>query len=136
MRKNLRLVMLIDDNFADNYFHSGEIKKVNPDLIVIEKSMAHDALKYLEWNKNSNFLPELIFLDINMPCMNGWEFLEKFLKFDSNLRDRIIIILSTSDHPDDKVNFEYYKQQSCVSEFITKPLTKVVMKGIIEKYFI
>lgn len=135
-KKKLKCIMLVDDNYADNYLHSMEIKNINPEVVVIEKLMARDALKYLEWYKNSNYLPDIIFLDLYLPGMDGWEFVEKFSKFDSPLKDVIIIILSSSEHPEDKIKFASNNCQSCVYDFIPKPLTEDKMRVIIEKYFI
>jgi CheY-like chemotaxis protein len=122
--------MLVDDNYADNYYHSVEIKKTNPGLVIIEKSMALDALRYLEWNKKTNFLPELIFLDLNMPGMDGWEFLEEYRKLKiSHIK---IIILSTS-----RTEEELNRAKTCtsVADYLLKPLTESMMKGVTDKFF-
>lgn len=133
MTGKLKVIMLVDDNPGDNYFHSRELRKVNPGFIIIEKITGLEALEYLELNKkNPGLLPNLIFLDINMPIMDGWEFLIEFAKLDKKLQNRIIILLSTSGNPDDATKSLKFE---CVSEFLCKPLTEDIIRNIIEKYF-
>jgi len=118
----------------DNFFHEREIKKTNSATIVIEKNTGLAALEYLKSKKeNKDMLPDLIFLDINMPGMNGWDFLREYEQLDKELQSRaIIIMLTTSDNDDDIART---KAWSFVSDYITKPLTEEIMKGIIKKYF-
>jgi CheY-like chemotaxis protein len=126
--------MLVDDNRNDNFFHEREIKKNNQSTIVISKSSGMEALDYLKSTKDSKeMVPDLILLDINMPGMNGWEFLKEYNRLDKDLQSRVIVImLTTSDNPDDEAKA---KKFSFVSEYITKPLTKETMEDIISKYF-
>jgi CheY-like chemotaxis protein len=124
--------MLIDDNADDNFFHEREIKKADLENIVITKNSGMAALEYLKSKKEPH--SDLIFLDINMPGMNGWEFLQEYNKLDKELQSRaIIIMLTTSENPDDQAKA---KTWSFVSDYITKPLTKKIMEDIINKYFI
>ena len=126
--------MLVDDNLHDNFFHEREIKKNNSSTIVITKVTGMDALKYLKSKKDSKDMqPDLIFLDINMPGMNGWEFLEEYNRLAKELQSQVIVImLTTSDNPDDEARA---KTWNFVSDYITKPLTKEIMNDIINKYF-
>lgn len=126
--------MLVDDNHDDNFFHEREIKKNNIATIVITKNTGLEALEYLKSKKNiTDMHPDLIFLDINMPGMNGWEFLQEYNRLDKELQSRIIIImLTTSDNPDDELKA---KTWDFVSDYITKPLTKEIMRDIIKNYF-
>ena len=90
-----------------------------------------DALNYLK-NEN-NIIPDLIFLDINMPKMNGWEFLEEYKKLDKNTKSKIVIvILSTSINPDDIKKSEGIEE---VSDFEVKPLDKDAIENILYKFF-
>jgi CheY-like chemotaxis protein len=134
MNKNLRCIMLVDDNHDDNFFHEREIKKNNLTTTVIAKKTGLEALEYLKSKKDITHLqPDLIFLDINMPGMNGWEFLKEYNRLGKNLQSNVIIImLTTSDNPDDEARS---KTWNFVSDYITKPLTKEIMKDIIKKYF-
>jgi CheY-like chemotaxis protein len=134
MNNKLKCIMLVDDNHDDNFFHEREIKKNNLATIVIEKNTGLEALEYLKSKKDiANMQPDLIFLDINMPGMNGWEFLKEYNRLDKKLQSHVIIImLTTSDNPDDE---ERSKTWNFVSGYITKPLTKEIMEDIIKKYF-
>jgi len=92
------------------------------------------ALEYLKLTKDKiNLLPDLILLDINMPGMNGWEFLVEYNKLDKSLQSKVVIImLTTSENSDD---IQRAKSENFVSDFITKPMTKEIMLHIIKKYF-
>ena len=94
-----------------------------------------EALEYIKLKPNNeeNRI-DIIFLDINMPGMNGWEFLEEYNKLDKELQGSIIVVmLTTSDSPDDKAKA---MKRGFASDFKTKPLTKEMMDEIIEKYFL
>jgi CheY-like chemotaxis protein len=134
MNKNLRCIMLVDDNLDDNFFHEREIKKNNLATIVIAKNTGLEAIEYLKSKKDiTHVQPDLIFLDINMPGMNGWEFLKEYNRLDKKLQSQVIIImLTTSDNPDDETRS---KTWNFVSDYITKPLTKQIMEDIIKKNF-
>jgi CheY-like chemotaxis protein len=126
--------MLVDDNPDDNFFHEREIKKSNNEIVVIKKNTAMAALEYLKENKLVAFkLPDLILLDINMPGMNGWEFLKEYNLLAKELQSKVVIImLTTSENSDDIKNA---KSENYVSGFITKPMTKAIMTKITKKYF-
>jgi len=134
MNRNLRCIMLVDDNHDDNFFHEREIKKNNPETNVIAKNTGMEALEFLKSKKDiTDVQPDLILLDINMPGMNGWEFLREYNQLDKKLQSNVIVImLTTSDNPDDEARS---KTWNFVSEYITKPLTKEKMQVIVNKYF-
>lgn len=134
MKGKAWFIMLVDDDQNDNYIHEREIKKANPEIIVITKYSGIEALEYLKSvEKKTAIKPDMMFLDINMPRMNGWEFLEQYSRLDEETQiSAIIIMLSAFPHPDD---LENAKNNSIVSAYITKPLTKEILKGIIEKHF-
>lgn len=125
--------MLIDDDSDNNFFHERAIKKFNPDIVVVSQTSGMEALKYLK-SKSANYIkPDLIFLDINMPGMNGWEFLEEYYLLDKESQNgTILIMLTTSDNPDDQKKAKTFNY---LSDYITKPLTKEVFGAISNKYF-
>lgn len=134
MKRLLKCIMLVDDNKDDNFFHERVIRNNHYADCVIAKESAREALAYLkEGNKELNNRIDLIFLDINMPGMNGWEFLEEYNKLDKELQCGVIVVmLTTSENPEDITKA---KEWGFTSSFKTKPLTKNMMDNIIETYF-
>ena len=127
-------ILLVDDDDDYNFLHRREIRKVSVPSVVLTKDTAIEALEYLKSKGvNKDPHPDIIFLDINMPRMNGWEFLDEYNLLDKELKGRsVIILLSTSDNPKDEARA---KALGFVSDYISKPLTKEKMEAIIAKYF-
>ena len=129
--KHIDLVMLVDDNDTDNFISRRiiEITKFANDVVI--KNSGKSALEYLEDNKSSNNkLPDLIFLDINMPIVDGFVFLYEFEKFDYLIKDKCkVIILSSSDN---KRDIDKIVNNDHVIKFITKPLTEVALEEVTE----
>jgi len=78
--KKLNSFLLIDDSKSANVFNDKMIRKINCVEKIYIAENGKEALDILE----AGILPEIIFLDINMPVMNGWEFLAEYQKFDES----------------------------------------------------
>ncbi len=134
MNQILKCVLLIDDDAATNFFNETIISRAGFAELVRSFLSAEEALDYLkESHQGQGHFPELIFLDINMPGMNGWEFLEAF-RAAGFLPERkvVIIMLTTSINPDDQVRAAFIKE---VQEFVHKPLTLEKLNHSISTYF-
>lgn len=106
-------ILLIDDDQDDQEIFSAAVEKVSDELIYNARSSASEALEQLILNI---LTPDLIFLDLNMPLMNGQEFLEAFRK-NERLRGIPVIILSTSSNP---ATIKTTKELGAF-DYITKP---------------
>jgi CheY-like chemotaxis protein len=138
MNKKLNCIMVVDDDEPTNYISTMLIEEANctRHLEIVDSGM--DALNYLENTtgdenvKNLLIPPDLLFLDINMPRMNGWEFLDEYKKLkNARLVKTVIIMLTTSLNPVDKLRAESIPE---VAGFESKPLTAEMIRRVIKTY--
>jgi CheY-like chemotaxis protein len=127
-------VLVIDDNVTDRYIAKRIIQKFNFCEELVLKESALKAIEYLLSLQNrSDQLPQFIFLDIRMPEMDGFEFLEEFAKFPESIKSNcIILMLSTSLNPNDHKIAEV---NPFVYSFLTKPIEKSYLE-LLEKEFL
>ncbi len=131
MKKKLECILLVDDDSEDNFFHKLIIERMD---ITKKTEIVQNGLEALEFLKKENqVIPELIFLDINMPKMNGWEFLEEYKNLPKNQKSRItIMMLTTSANPDD---LKKAQEMEDVTGYQTKPLSPEMLNEILDTYF-
>lgn len=114
-------IIFIDDDYATNFFH--EIVVTDSGIVKDQKYFSSTVLALEHFKSMQNSLeekiPEVIFLDINLPEMTGWEFLAEFKDLKLNPMPKVIM-LSTSMNPLDKLQA---KENPLVLELIDKPLT-------------
>ncbi len=131
MKKKLNCILLIDDNLEDNRFHQIIIKEMDITNCIQVAENGLEALDYLK--KENHIIPEIIFLDINMPKMNGWEFLEEYKHLEEKQKAKtLVIMLTTSLNPDDEKKAKLIQE---ISGFRTKSLTEEMLTEILEQYF-
>ncbi len=110
-------IMLIDDESINNFISTKIIQQFNPRCNVIAYTRVKDALEHLQRED----LPDLILLDINMPGMNGWDFLDRYSEFTDSLQQRCpVVMLTSSVNQHDMQRSRGYR---AVTGFISKPLT-------------
>lgn len=123
-------VMIIDDNLVDLYIISRMITKNNFGKNVLHYTEAEEAMKYLQENQdNVSKLPQIIFVDIYMPLMSGFEFLEVYDTLSATLKNycKTYVISSTIDN-EDIARSSRNKNVVC---FHVKPITKEFLDRII-----
>ena len=132
--KNLNLAYIIDDDEITIYLADNIMKKVDFCEKVEKFTNGMDAinrLKFaLELNEN---VPDVILFDLNMPGMDGWEFIEEYKKLNTNRSNPAqIVMLTTSPNPDDE---QKAKQINEVIAFKRKPLAQSVIVDILKEHF-
>jgi CheY-like chemotaxis protein len=133
--KTIRNMTLIDDDDIFVFLTKKAIETTN--LVELIKVFGNglDAINFLRENCNDTHnLPEIILLDLSMPIMDGWQFLDEFTKLAPKIDKKIIIyICSSSISPSDVL---LAKKSNLVSDYIIKPVTKEklieLIKGLID----
>ncbi|UKJ09002.1 response regulator [Solitalea lacus] len=127
-------IMVIDDSKIDLFIAERLITLSDISTDIILCSSAEDGLKYLKQNCTTlEKLPELILLDIHMPEMDGFEFLEEFEQLPSALVQDIGVFLLTSSV--DRKDLARSAANPLVMKLIMKPLNTEVLAQCIENYF-
>ncbi|WP_339922381.1 response regulator [uncultured Cyclobacterium sp.] len=119
------LIVLIDDDPINNLINKRLINKLNLSPKTIEFLEAEVALQYLKDPDLEKRI--LILVDINMPVMNGWDFLSQYLELENDRKDRIIMLSSSIDFQDRQKSKEF----PFVSGFIEKPLTHEKLESLL-----
>lgn len=123
--ESLVKVVLIDDSEVDNYLHTRSILKSERGEVVQEFQSAEGAL---EWFKQGPQNVDIILLDVNMPRMNGFEFLEEYQKLEESLKAKSVVVMLTSSlAPKDKANADRFGVK-----FENKSLTKDGFINLVE----
>ena len=120
-------VMLIDDNEIDNLINQKMIEAADISEHIYTHTGARSAIEFLKNlekidKETKDVLPDVIFLDIDMPLMDGFQFLDEFNKLGDDTRKKCKIVMLTSSINPQDVNKS--KKYTYVKKYINKPLTQ------------
>lgn len=121
---NVKLVMVIDDSEADQFLAKSILRRFDNSIEVVQ---AYDGVEALSLLTDMATPPDVIFLDINMPRMNGHEFLKEYDQWSN--RSAVVIMLTSSEQDKDIAKAE---KMQCVYKYCTKPLDKNDLESISE----
>lgn len=130
--KKYYAVMLIDDNEIDNLINQKMIEAANITENIYTHTGARSAIEFLrnieKLPSAENVLPEVIFLDIDMPLMDGFQFLDEFEKLSDVSKHKCKIVMLTSSINPQDVNKS--KKYNYVKKYINKPLTQETLEKL------
>jgi CheY-like chemotaxis protein len=129
----MRRFLLVDDDSIFNFLHTEVIKTVDDSAQIDLFNSSMEGLEFLkDALEDKHPMPNFLFLDIRMPEMDGFEYLDELMKFPiEKFKDLRIYVLSSSLAERDKEKSLSYP---IVTGFIEKTLTIEKLKGIIETY--
>lgn len=126
MIQDYKRFIVIDDDPINNLLCSKNIKRTVKEADVLTFTDAELGLDYLKSNFNDpNTGKTILFLDLNMPTMSGWEFMEEFEKIETLIKEQVsVYILSSSINQTDKEKAENHPN---IIDYIEKPLLANVL---------
>ena len=132
MKQKLKCILLVDDDAATNYLHKRVVKDEGVAEEIVTADNGEVALKFLQQLAAENQPPpELIFLDINMPVVNAWEFLEVYQHLPEAQKSKtVIVMLTTSLNPEDQTRAGEFAE---IASFKFKPLDAEMLNEVLEK---
>lgn len=116
-------ILLIDDDPIVNFIHSRILQSNYPDSQIL---IFNNGLTAFDYIKKHRLVPYLIFLDLNMPVMNGWDFLKAISVEEGNSALQIHVLTSSID-PHDKI---MAKENTLVLSYLSKPLKCEDLKNL------
>lgn len=126
----MKNILIIDDNKIDIFVQSRLLKKQNPNYKISSCSNGKSAIKYLSKiaQNNPHKLPDIILLDLNMPIMSGWEFIDKFVHSNLlHIKNMQVFVMSCSLFKDEIQQINKIKE---IKTYISKPLSMDKAKQI------
>lgn len=118
------LILLVDDDPVSNKFNSMIIQRNYPSVEMLAFTEGEHAINYLKANERK---PDLIFLDLNMPIMNGWDFMDAYHKLGLEIE---VVVITSSEDPKDMDKAENYNE---IKGYVVKPISKIALNNIIER---
>ncbi|GAB2706338.1 response regulator [Mucilaginibacter koreensis] len=127
--RKVQTACIIDDDqiYVFGFKRLLSIKKICPQLIDFQNGQ--DAIDFLTNPANADQLPDVIFLDINMPVMDGWDFIEAFGEIKSQLGKEITIYMVSSSINTSDITRA--KSNASITDYIIKPLSETVLVSLL-----
>lgn len=135
MSSKMKKILIVDDDEVNNVICTHIIRQFDQEIEVICVTRGTEAICLLQNSitENSSSLPDVILVDINMPVMSGWEFIEECRKLDINLQNRVQFFMLTSSQFYQDI--EIANRYSEVTELFTKPLSFNILDKIESSHF-
>ncbi|MBO3271540.1 MULTISPECIES: response regulator [Hymenobacter] len=133
MSKKLRNIVLVDDNETTSFLNNRLLNRLGVADTIHTFTQAEPAYEFL-WgaNRGGEAIPELVFVDLKMPGIDGFEFLRMYDRLPTDIKQQTVLtVLTTSMHAADTARVAQYEGV----EYLAKPLTEEKMQKLLEKRF-
>ena len=133
MIKKLPIIGIIDDDTIYHFILTSIINKNKLAESILSFLDGEKAIQYLTENKmNNEKIPDVLFLDVNMPIMDGWMFIEEYARIKTDITKKtLVFMLSSSANP---IDIERADKISEISNYIIKPINLEEVKIIFDSY--
>ena len=133
MVKKLPIIGIIDDDTIYHFIITSIINKNKLAESILSFLDGEKAIQYLTENKmNNEKIPDVLFLDVNMPIMDGWMFIEEYARIKTDITKKtLVFMLSSSANP---IDIERADKISEISNYIIKPINLEEVKIIFDSY--
>jgi len=133
MMKGSPSFILIDDNFINGYIAEKILKGMGLKDSITSFMDANKALEYIRTNRNEDMQKTILLVDLQMPMMSGFSFLEVFEQLPSGVRNHyaVYIVTSSINQEDQRQAYKY----PSVKRFLSKPLTASIVQEIIDETY-
>lgn len=134
MPRPIHCILLIDDDPDDNFIHQLTIDESKQCDQVRVVTSGIQALTYLQETSHPDYIkPNVIVVDVNMPSMNGFEFLAEYTQLDAQLKGQVVVVmLTTSMSALDRQRANSLPE---INLFRSKPLTLTLLHELVSTYF-
>ncbi|QKG51552.1 MULTISPECIES: response regulator [Hymenobacter] len=132
MTDALNHIVLIEDNETTSFLNNRLLSRLGVARQVSSFTKADEASHFLWGDKHPEITPDLVFVDLKMPGMSGFDFLERYSQLPAETQERTVVaVLTTSMHAADTARVAQYPNV----EYLTKPLTEEKMQRLLAKRF-
>ena len=127
----LKSILLVDDDHSNNFLNKIFISQLDLD---VEVDIALNGQEALDHINNALITPCLLILDLRMPVMDGWQFLEAYHEqVPKEVKDQIVIVVITISG--DKADASKARKNQYVQHFVQKPLSDLKFKKLVKKFY-
>lgn len=133
MAKKLPITAIIDDDRVYHFILTSIINKNKLADSILSFMDGEEAIQYFTNNKTEHEkIPDIVFLDINMPIMDGWMFLEEYAHIKKDITKKTVIFMTSSSV--DPIDIERAGKISEITDYIVKPIKLSEVQNIFENY--